>query len=121
MKLSFVEALDFTEVVYEYFASDAEFAAFQEALLANPERGNVMPGCGGLRKARWRDTRRGKGTRGGLRIVYLYVPDADRVLLLDVYDKDEADDLTPDEKRLLASLAQAYREEVRRSLERKGR
>jgi hypothetical protein len=38
-----------------------------------------------------------------------------------VYDKDEADDLTPNEKHLLASLAQAYREEVRRSLERKGR
>jgi hypothetical protein len=49
MKLTFVEALDFTEVVYEYFGSDAEFAAFQEALLANPERGDVMPGCGGLR------------------------------------------------------------------------
>jgi uncharacterized protein YnzC (UPF0291/DUF896 family) len=38
-----------------------------------------------------------------------------------VYDKDEADDLTHDEKRVLASLAQAYRDEVRRNLERKGR
>ena len=121
MKLSFVEALDFTEVVYEYFGSDTAFAAFQEVLLANPERGDVMPGCGGLRKTRWRDARRGKGTRGGLRIIYLYVPDADRVLLLDVYDKDEADDLTTDEKRSLAALAQSYREEVRRSQERKGR
>lgn len=121
MKLSFVEALDFTEVVYGYFGSDAEFAAFQEALLANPERGDVMPGCGGLRKTRWRDTQRGKGTRGGLRIIYLYVPDADRVLLLDVYDKNEADDLTSNEKRLLASLAQAYREEVRQGLNGKGR
>ncbi len=51
MNLSFVEALDFTDVVYEYFSAD-EFGAFQEALLANPERGAVMPGCGGLRKAR---------------------------------------------------------------------
>ena len=115
MKLSFVEALDFTAVVYEYFGSDTAFAAFQEALLANPERGDVMQGCGGLRKMRWRDTRRGKGTRGGLRIIYLYVPDADRVLLLDVYDKDETDDLTHQEKRQLASLAQSYRKEVRRS------
>jgi hypothetical protein len=48
----------------------------------------------------------------------LYVPDADRVFLVDVYDKDEADDLTFDEKRLLASLAETYREEVRRSQKR---
>lgn len=115
MKLSFVEALDFTEVVYEYFGNDANFVAFQEALLANAERGDVMPGCGGLRKTRWRDVRRRKGTRGGLRIIYLHVPEADRVLLLDVYDKDEVDDLTSSEKRLLASLAQAYRDEVHRA------
>ena len=121
MKLSFVEALDFTEVVYEYFGSDDQFAAFQESLLANPERGDVMPGCGGLRKTRWRDTRRGKGARGGLRVIYLHVPDVQRVLLLDVYDKEEADDLTPVEKRLLASLAQAYREETRQVQKRKGR
>jgi hypothetical protein len=54
MKLTFVEALDFTEVVYDYFGSDAEFATFQETLLANPERGNLILGCGGLRKTRWR-------------------------------------------------------------------
>lgn len=121
MKLSFVEVLDFTQIVYDYFGSDIEFAAFQDALIANPERGDVMPGCGGLRKTRWRDTRRGKGARGGLRIIYQYVPDAARILLLDVYDKDETEDLTPDEKRLLTSLAQAYREEVRQNQERKGR
>ena len=120
MKLSFVETLDFTDIVYEYFRSDAEFAAFQEALLANPERGDVMPGCGGLRKTRWRDTRRDKGARGGLRVIYLHVPDAARILLLDVYDKDEADDLTPNEKRMLASLAQAYRDEARQAYDRKG-
>ena len=38
MKLSFVETLDFTQVVYEYFGSDAEFAAFQEALLASSSK-----------------------------------------------------------------------------------
>lgn len=121
LKLTFVEALGFTDVVYEYFGTDAEFRAFQEALLVNPERGVVMPGCGGLRKARWPDTRRGNGTRGGLRIIYLHVPDVDRVLLLDVYDKDEAQDLTKDEKRALSALAQEYRDEVRRAAEWKGR
>ena len=121
MKLTFVEAIDFTEVVYHYFGSDAEFATFQEALLAYPERGDVMPGCGGLRKTRWRDIRRGKGTRGGLRIIYLYVVEAKRIFLLDVYDKDEADDLTHEEKRALAFQAKAYHEETYNKLKRKGR
>jgi len=39
--------------------------------------------------------------------------------MLDVYDKDESNDLSPREKRLLASLAQAYREEVYRSRKQK--
>lgn len=83
-------------------------------MIANPERGDMMSGCGGLRKTRWRDTRRGKGSRGGLRIIYVYVPSVRRVLLVDVYDKGEADDLSPGEKRLLASMARAYDEETRR-------
>ncbi len=34
------------------------------------------------------------------------------MLLLDVYAKDEADDLTSEERRELAALAQQYRAEV---------
>jgi hypothetical protein len=113
MRLTFVESAEFTRTVYDYFGSDAEYAALQDALIANPARGDVMPGCGGLRKVRWRDIRRGKGTRGGLRVIYLHVPDAQRILFLDVYDKDEADDLTSAERRHLASLAESYREEIR--------
>ncbi len=33
-----------------------------------------MPGCGGLRKIRYADPQRGKGKRGGLRIIYLFIP-----------------------------------------------
>lgn len=109
MKVVFVEALAFTKVVPHYFGGDSEYQDFQFALLENPERGDVMRGCGGLRKIRWKDIRRGKGTRGGLRIIYLYVPETCRVLLLDVYDKNEADDLTADERKLLANLADDYR------------
>ena len=101
MRFTYVESLDFTGIVYEYFESDTQFALFQDALIANPERGDVMPGCGGLRKARWRDLRRGKDARGGLRVIYLHVPDAGRILLVDVYDKNEADDLSTSQKKLL--------------------
>jgi hypothetical protein len=32
-----------------------------------------MPGTGGFRKVRWEDARRGKGKRGGLRVIYYYL------------------------------------------------
>ena len=52
------------------YQSDEEFGALQQALMARPQAGDVIPGAGGLRKLRFADRRRGKGTRGGLRIIY---------------------------------------------------
>lgn len=80
-----------------------------------PEAGRVMPGCGGFRKFRWRDPRRGKGTRGGIRVIYLYCSDVLVVLLADAYDKDEASDLTEEQKTELARLAGIVREELRKA------
>ncbi len=34
--------------------------------------GDVIQGAGDLRKLRWADKRRGKGKRGGLRVIYFY-------------------------------------------------
>ena len=61
----------------------------------------MMPGTGGLRKLRWADQRRGKGRRGGLRIIYYYFPAVQQIWLMTLYGKDEADDLTAGEKRAL--------------------
>lgn len=102
---TFVEFPGFSEARDEYFESDGLFADFQWDLARNPEHGAVMPSCGGLRKVRWADTRRGKGKRGGLRVVYLAIPEIRVIVLVDVYGKGEADDLTAREKRLAAQLA----------------
>jgi hypothetical protein len=40
--------------------------------MLNPEAGDVIPGTGGLRKLRFADERRGKGKRGGLRVIYYW-------------------------------------------------
>jgi hypothetical protein len=60
-----------------------------------------MPGTGGFRKLRWADVRRGKGRRSGLRIIYYWFDSENRIWLMTIYDKNEAADLTPQEKRLL--------------------
>ena len=110
MTLGFIETRKFMQTREDHFAGDESYSALQQALLADPDLGNVMPGCGGLRKMRWPDPRRGKGKRGGLRIIYLHVPEAQVVLFLKVYDKDAAEDLTPEQRRILSQSARILRE-----------
>lgn len=54
--------------------SDDEYRALQTALVLRPEQGTLIPGGGGLRKVRW--MLRGKGKRGGLRLLRRIVQEA---------------------------------------------
>ena len=98
--MEFFEALAFTRYVHEYFDDDG-YRVLQTQLAAGPKLGPVMPGTGGFRKLRWADARRGKGRRGGLRIIYFYFESEQQIWLMTVYGKDEASDLTPKEKKAL--------------------
>lgn len=75
----------------------------------DPDAGDVMPGCAGLRKLRISHAERGKGKRGGARVIYLYIPDVKRFYMIDVYGKDEQDDLSPADKKAFRVLTQAIR------------
>lgn len=101
----FIEASEFTSVVGQYFGEDGVYSEFQAELAKQPDKGTVIPGAAPLRKLRWGDKRRGMGKRGGLRVIYIHIPDLHVLFMLDVYGKDEADDLTGDEKKALQSLA----------------
>lgn len=111
MLATFVESRVFT-ARWKRRQSDEALRELQLLLLAQPRRGDAIPGCGLLRKVRLGDPTRGKGRRGGLRVVYMYTPEAGRIDLLTVYDKGEADDLTPKELSLLCGLAKSLRSEL---------
>ena len=98
----FIEAPAFTRHLGEYL-SDDQFAAFQRMLLAEPDAGNVIQGTGGFRKVRWSDPGRGKGKRGGLRVIYYWFEADQQIWLMTIYDKSEADDLNADQKKALKS------------------
>lgn len=117
MKKTFIETTSFTKRVAS-FLDDEAFAALQLGLMADPQQGKVIPGCGGLRKVRIGIPGRSKGKRGGARAIYLDVPDANWILLLDIYGKDEKDDLTASEKKLLRGLAEAFKREAVRAVSR---
>lgn len=100
MKLVFFETPLFTRVVGDYLTDDS-YRRLQYALMQNPEQGALIPGTGGFRKIRWEDARRGKGKRGGLRIIYYCFTSAHQIWFFTIYGKNEVTDLTTDEKRAL--------------------
>jgi mRNA-degrading endonuclease RelE of RelBE toxin-antitoxin system len=77
--------------------SDDEYRLLQSALITNPEMGDVIPECGGIRKARW--GAQGRGKRGGVRVIYYWMISRDCIYMLLVYSKPRKDDLTPDQKK----------------------
>jgi mRNA-degrading endonuclease RelE of RelBE toxin-antitoxin system len=107
--VEFLETPLFTKLLSGYLEDD-QYQQLQHFLALDPEAGDVMPGTGGCRKLRWRDPRRGKGKRGGLRVIYYYLVRDMQIWLLTLYDKDEVTDLSAKEKRLLKA---AIEEEMR--------
>jgi hypothetical protein len=83
---------------------DPAFADLQLALMKNPEAGDVIEGTGGLRKLRLSDRRRGKGKRGGLRVIYYWWRAGLQFWLYTPYDKDEMADLTPQQRKALKAM-----------------
>lgn len=105
MRAIFFETSTFTATVGSYLTDD-EYRQLQEDLLAAPELGDVMPRTGGFRKLRWSDSRRNKGKRGGLRVIYYWLGAGGQFWMFAIYDKDELENLTPDqEKQLKLAIA----------------
>jgi len=80
--------------------SDNEYRKLQWVLVVNPEAGVVIPGSGGLRKLRWAIP--GGGKRGGLRIIYYWYSQDQRIYMLLPYKKSGQEDLTNEQIKILA-------------------
>ena len=100
MKASFIELPAFERHRRDYLDDDS-LRQLQTDLMANPNAGDVIEGTGGLRKLRHADTRRSKGKRGGLRVIYYAWKAGAQFWLFTLYDKNEANDLSPDERAAL--------------------
>jgi len=103
MKAVFVEMPVFEKNRSDYL-NDDEYLELQNGLLKAPKKGGVIQGSGGLRKIRWADARRSKGKRSGTRIIYYYYVDGPQFWMFTIYDKDEATDLTKEQKQALKKM-----------------
>lgn len=103
MKATFIELPLFERYRQDYL-SDESFRGLQKMLMDNPESGDVIEGTGGLRKVRYADEERGKGKRGGLRVIYYWWLSGKQFWLFTLYNKDEMDDLTATQRKILKEL-----------------
>ena len=79
--------------------TDDEYKEFQNFLVANPKRGDIIKGSGGLRKIRWKV--KGRGKSGGIRNIYYYYEKDSLILMIFVYEKSKTEDLTPKQIEML--------------------
>jgi hypothetical protein len=97
--------------------AEPEQAAMQLAIAADPAAHPVIPGTGGVRKARW--TRRGKGKSGGVRVIYYYWRAAEEiavqaldpeVYLLSIYAKKDQSNMTAADRKAAIKFVEGLKD-----------
>lgn len=108
----FIESFEFADKVNGYL-SDENYGELQFYLVNHPESGDVIRGGGGLRKLRWATGTKGK--RGGYRVIYFFHIEGENILMVDIYSKNEQEDLTREQLSYFKDLIKQYQKEYRGS------
>lgn len=92
----FIESPRFHKRWFELGFTEDDLLELQLMLLDNPKIGPVMQETGGLRKMRY--AFEGRGKSGSVRILYVDFEEHERILLLNLFAKDEKENLTRAER-----------------------
>ena len=101
----FIETSWFTKRISKLL-SDEEYNKLQWRLIEFPDAGDVIKGSGGIRKIR--QSAKGKGTRGGARVIYYFAAENQEIFMLDIYAKNEKKDLNIEQIRELKNLVEEW-------------
>jgi hypothetical protein len=105
----FVQSRVFSQRMH-VIGNDRTLELIEHAILLNPLSGDVIQGCGGVRKFRIANQNIGKGKRGGLRVLFLDLPQRGITYLLYIYGKGDAEDITTEQKKQIMSLVRIIKE-----------
>ena len=108
----FVELPSFQNAWRSLGLTDGDLRRLQEELLADPQRGNVIQGTGGIRKVRFSLENQGKS--GSVRVIYVDFVVCEKLYLLTAYPKSEKDNLTKAERNELKKLVKILEAELDR-------
>ena len=85
--------------------SEADILELEMQLVVQPAAGDLIPGGRGLRKLR--RPAKGRGKRGGARVIYYQVTAQHVILLIIAYAKNEREDLDRRQLQILAQLVKS--------------
>lgn len=111
MKRLFVYTSLFVRGLNALQNSEVKAREIENLILNRPDAGDIVPGTGGVRKLRISDEAKGKGRRGGIRVLFLDLPHAEVTYLLFLFTKTESADISFTEKRMIRELVLKLKEE----------
>ena len=106
----FIESPRFTKRWFDLGFTEKNLLELQLVLLGNPKIGPVMQGTGGLRKLRY--ALEGRGKSGSVRVLYVDFEEHGRILLLNLFAKDEKENLTKEERNKIRKAMKALETEL---------
>ena len=108
MVRTFYEMKHFTKKWQDLGFTDDELSQLQQVLLENPKAGDVMKGTGGLRKVRFAFP--GSGKSGSVRVCYIDIEGVLEIHLIDVFAKNEKENLSKAERNAIRIVVENLRE-----------
>ena len=109
MVRTFYEMKHFTKKWQDLGFTDDELSQLQQVLLENPKAGDVMKGTGGLRKVRF--AFQGSGKSGSVRVCYIDVEGVLEIHLIDVFAKNEKENLSKAERNAIRIVVEQIKAE----------
>ena len=112
MNIEIIETRDFIKILNLLLKRrkllDEDYIDFKKKLVGCPDSGDTISGTGGIRKIRLKSPSGGKS--GGFRICYYYILNRDKIYLLYIYPKNEQEDLSIEDKKILKQAVTILKE-----------
>ncbi|GHT74095.1 toxin RelE [Spirochaetia bacterium] len=112
MKREFIYTKKFDKEWEKQSLTDEDLRQLELYLIENPDIGDIMQGTGGLRKIRWSLVGRGKS--GGIRVLYIDLTDRQLICMIDLFPKDEKENLSKAERNAIKQIVKIIAEELRK-------
>lgn len=111
MAKEFIYSIIFDRKWFNLNLTDTDLQLFENYLLENPNSGNLIQGTGGLRKIIWALPNRGKS--GSVRILYIDFISYEKIYIVDIFTKDQKENLSMSEKNIIKKVVKAIGEELK--------
>ena len=111
--LFFEQTLVFTRRWLALGFDDGDMRGLEATLITQPTKGDTVARTGGCRKLRLAPDASERGSRGACRVIYRHFEEFSRTLLVVVYSKSEAADLSDKARKYIREVIAEVEKELR--------